>query len=217
MNTIKNRFLAAAAPLGWHAFVALVGVRARLLDVGCGNNSPYRVKTQRPDVHYIGLDVGDYNQTAPILADQYIVTSPADFRSAIEGLAGSLDAVISSRNVEHCLDPDRVLRAMAAALKPGGLMYVSFPSQASAGFPSRAGCLNFFDDPTHRDMPEFDHVAGCLKAGGCDIVVNQPSYRPAVMRVAGAMFEPLSRWRGQTMFGTWAYYGFESILWARKC
>lgn len=31
-----------------------------LLDVGCGNGSPYWFKANRPDLYYVGLDVGDY-------------------------------------------------------------------------------------------------------------------------------------------------------------
>jgi SAM-dependent methyltransferase len=216
MNSFKNRLLAFTSRRGFRAFVSEVAPRATLLDVGCGNNSPYKVKTQRPDVHYIGLDVGDYNQTTPMLADQYILTGPADFAMAIEKMAGTADAIISSHNIEHCIDPDRVLKAMTAALKSGGLMYISFPSEASATFPSRDGCLNFFDDPTHRTLPRFGHIANCLRAGGCNILVSEPLYRPVLLRVAGALVEPLSRKRGRTMFGTWAYYGFESILWVRK-
>jgi SAM-dependent methyltransferase len=216
MNSFKNRVLALASRRGWRAFVSEVASRATLLDVGCGNNSPYKVKTQRPDVHYIGLDVGDYNQTTPMLADQYILTGPEDFALAIEKLAGTVDAIISSHNIEHCIDPDRVMKAMIAALRSGGLMYLSFPSEASATFPSRGGCLNFFDDPTHRVLPRFGHIADCLRAGGCDVLVSEPLYRPGLLWVAGALVEPLSRKRGRTMFGTWAYYGFESILWVRK-
>lgn len=214
--TIKNQFSAFVSPKGWRAFVGTVGSQARLLDVGCGNNSPYKVKTQRPDLHYIGLDVGDYNQTRPMLADEYILAGPEDFPLAIERLAGTLDAIISSHNIEHCLDPGRVLTAMAAALRPGGQMYVSFPSEASATFPSRGGCLNFFDDPTHLELPRFDQVADHLRAGGCEIIVSERLYRPVALRAAGALLEPLSRRRGRIMLGTWAYYGFESILWARK-
>jgi hypothetical protein len=36
---------------------------AKVLDVGCGNNSAQSTKKLRPDIYYVGLDVGDYNQT----------------------------------------------------------------------------------------------------------------------------------------------------------
>lgn len=214
--TIRTHLSALMMPFGWRAFVGELALNARLLDVGCGNNSPFKVKTQRPDLHYIGLDVGNYNQTRPMLADEYILTKPDDFSLAIERLAGTVDAIISSHNIEHCLDPGRVVMAMAAALKPGGRMYISFPSKASATFPSRGGCLNFFDDPTHVELPDFDELVEHLKLCGCEILVSEKAYRPALLRATGALLEPISRLRGQTMIGTWAYYGFESVIWARK-
>jgi SAM-dependent methyltransferase len=216
INSVKNRLSRSASPHGWRAFVASVKRDGTVVDVGCGNNSPYKLKTQRPDINYIGIDVGDYNQTSPILADEYIVTNSDSFPSAIEGLAGRADAVISSHNIEHCGDQGRVLRAMAAALRPSGLMYISFPSEASAHFPSRRGCLNFFDDPTHKALPKFDQIGTELRQLGCELLVSEPRYRPIILYLAGALLEPLAKRRQSTMFGTWAFYGFESILWLRK-
>lgn len=216
IDSMKNRLTIAASPHGWRAFVASLKQGATVVDVGCGNNSPYKLKTQRPDINYIGIDVGDYNQTSPILADEYIVTNSESFPSVIEGLAERADAVISSHNIEHCADPPRVLRAMARALRPSGVMYVSFPSEASAHFPSRRGCLNFFDDPTHKTLPIFAHIATGLQQLGCELLVSEPQYRPIILYLAGALVEPLARRRKSTMFGTWAFYGFESILWLCK-
>lgn len=124
--------------------------------------------------------------------------------------------MISSHNIEHSVDPRRVLKALVKALKPGGKIYVSFPSEASVSFPSRGGCLNFFDDSTHRDLPRFDQIEAYLRDAGCEITVSERQYRPMLPRLTGALLEPLSRHRGHTMFGTWAYYGFESILWGRR-
>ena len=46
-----------------------------MLDVGCGNNSPRIAKSIRPDIYYVGVDVGDYNQENGSIecADEYIV------------------------------------------------------------------------------------------------------------------------------------------------
>ena len=91
-----------------------------ILDVGCGNNSPYRVKGILPKCNYIGLDIGDYNQTKPLLADKYISTTPNDFHAEIDKFDEYFDVVISSHNIEHCNDRDAVLIAMMKSIKKGG-------------------------------------------------------------------------------------------------
>lgn len=94
----------------------------RILDVGCGNRSPENVKSILDKVYYVGIDVGDYNQTSASksCADEYHIVSGEEFACAIENYKDSFDAVISSHNIEHCEEPERVLRAMAASLKTGG-------------------------------------------------------------------------------------------------
>ena len=47
---------------GRETFLKTVKHGSVVLDVGCGNNSPAYFKALRPDIYYIGLDVGDYNQ-----------------------------------------------------------------------------------------------------------------------------------------------------------
>jgi SAM-dependent methyltransferase len=200
----------------------LVGLKSHphLLDVGCGNSSPLRYKYLRPDMFYIGLDVENYNQSDLSLAsaDRYQVVGTEEFAAAIEAMEGQMDAVISSHNIEHTLEPQRVLRAMGRALKPGGRMYLSFPTEASVGFPSRAGTLNFHDDATHVNMPVFSEVCRTLRDLELEIEYADPRYRPVVLAAIGFLLEPVSRLLGRMIpFGaTWAYYGFESILWVRK-
>lgn len=142
-------------PSGKYAFVASLREGSRLLDVGCGNNSPYRTKEIRPDVFYVGMDIGDYNQKLNVreYADKYIVTSSANFAAELEGLQETFDAVISAHNLEHCEEPQRVLTAMLRSLKKGGEIYLSFPCEASVHFPQRKNTLNFYDDETHLVRP----------------------------------------------------------------
>ena len=75
----------------------LQGLRAdsRILDVGCGSNSPYHTKEILPDCHYTGIDVSDYNHTKPITADRYVVTTPDRFAGEIAKFKDEFDAVIS--------------------------------------------------------------------------------------------------------------------------
>lgn len=215
---IQDRLRAAVSPAGKRSFLLQLGRRARLLDVGCGNDAPIYCKRLRPDLHYIGLDIDDYNQSerSKMLADEYILVRPERFAQAIESLQGSVDAVISSHNLEHCAEPERVLDAMCRAVAPGGVLFLSFPSAASVEFPSRGGTLNFYDDSTHRNLIDWERTLAKLCAHGFNMARSHRRYRPPVLYVIGAACEPFSRARRKVLPGTWAYWGFESIIWASK-
>jgi SAM-dependent methyltransferase len=201
---------------GKGAFIQALPYKATILDVGCGNNSPFRTKSLRADLHYTGLDVGDYRQTKPNLADEYLVASPAEFAAQLEGM-GSFDAVISSHNLEHCNDRDRVLVAMVKRLKPGGLLYLAFPSEHTIGLERRVGTLNYKDDPSHIDLPpDWNATLMCLNSEGMEVLFSAESYKPFLLSVFGAIVEPISKLRKTVMLGTWQLHGFEAIIWARK-
>jgi SAM-dependent methyltransferase len=202
-------------PKGKGSFLNVVKHNGALLDVGCGNNSPQRIKAIRPDVVYTGIDIQDYNQQAASLG-KYIVTDAGKFAADIAQMAGSFDAVISSHNIEHCNDRYGTLEAMIRALKAGGLLYLAFPAAQSIHFPSRAGTLNYYDDPTHRDLPpDFEKIVSILHANNMDILYAAKAYRPFPARVAGAVREWVFRPK-KVSYIVWAYYGFEAIIWARK-
>jgi SAM-dependent methyltransferase len=207
----------------WHlyskdTFLRSLPPQPQVLDVGCGNNSPKLIKTWRPDCYYVGLDVGDYNQdvTPDSIADKYILSSPEGFAPAIEAMHENFNAVISSHNIEHCDDPDRTLKAMLNALKIGGRLYLSFPSEASVRFPSRVGTLNFYDDPTHRHVLNFKQTRETIEHAGFRIDVAIRRYRPLSHAIPGLLKEPLYAIQKRVSYQTWALYGFESINWATR-
>jgi SAM-dependent methyltransferase len=216
----RARFQALLRRRGKDAFVSGLPLGAAVFDVGCGNNSPERVKSIRPDVHYVGLDVADYVQTHQSIraADDYRITSPSEFAAAIAREIGTMDAVISSHNLEHCADQASVLSAMCGALKPAGKLYLSFPCAESVRFPSRRGTLRFSDDPTHVKPPDWSAVLASLSASGMKVEWASARYRPAGPWVLGALLEPVSFLAGRVMplGSTWALWGFESVLWAVK-
>jgi len=206
-------------PRGKLAFLASLPPAASVLDVGCGNNSPRDAKILRPDLDYTGLDVEDYNQRDSLhYADTYILASSADFADAIAAHAGRMDAVLSSHNLEHCDDPAAVLKAMAAALRPGGHLFLAFPCEESVRFPKRRGTLNFFDDSTHRSVPAAGAVLDSLRECGFTVVYACRRYRPGLLASLGLVLEPLGWLLGRNMpaGATWALYGFESVIWARR-
>lgn len=172
---------------------------------------------QRPDLVYYGLDVGDYNQQDPERhADHYILTSPENFAAEIEGMKDTFDAVVSSQNLEHCNDPERVLSSMLQSCKAGGRLYISFPCEASISFPKRYGTLNFYDDSSHVYLPNFNRIVDTIIANGFKIEFMARRYRPVPGFLLGLLLEPFGRVlkRNMPYAATWMLYGYESVIWA---
>jgi SAM-dependent methyltransferase len=198
-------------------FLSKLNSNSRILDVGCGNNSPFRTKQILPNCNYTGIDIGDYNQSKPILADNYILTTPQNFYNEIRKLSESFDAVISCHNLEHCDDRESTLEAMLNALKMNGRIFLSFPCEKSVKFPKRRGTLNYYDDSTHKLLPpNFMETLSSIKAKGFEIEYAERNYSPILLRLIGLVCEPLSKIKNRNMIGTWEYYGFESIIVAKK-
>lgn len=216
---MRQQAVMALRTRGKLAFLRSLPEKSRVLDVGCGNNSPRHYKTLRPDIVYTGIDVADYNQLASVeYADTYVLTRPAEFAATIASMRGKEDAVISAHNLEHCDEPDAVLKAMVDSLAPGGRLFLAFPCEESVGFPKRHGTLNFYDDDTHNTVPAWNTVLQTLRAEGLTIEYASKRYRPWALAFAGLLLEPLAFALRRNMPGGvgWALYGFESIIWARR-
>lgn len=211
------RLKARLRPLGKLAFILNLDPKSKVLDVGCGNNSPSFVKKFLPNCTYFGLDIGNYNQTTQHIANYYLLVPPNEFSSAIGKYENYFDAIISSHNIEHCNDPIGTLRAMAKALAQEGKIYISTPCEASINFPSREGTLNFHDDSTHIDKPmHYEELIMVLKDEGISITKSTKRNRPFFFYLLGALLEPCSIISKRVLKGTWDYYGFESIIWGTK-
>jgi SAM-dependent methyltransferase len=206
-------------PRGKRSFITDCPEFGRVLDVGCGHNSPKEFKSLKPHSYYVGVDVADCRQLEDPrrYADEYFIVDPVRFSSFIESRPMSFDVVISSHNLEHCDQPVETLSAMCRALLPRGRMYLSFPSELSVRFPHRIGCLNFRDDPTHQDdPPNFNLVVGIIRREGLEITYCARRYRPPIKALQGLLLEPYSALRRKVMPGTWALYGFETVIWATR-
>lgn len=204
-------------PHSKYSFLSKLKPNSEVLDVGCGNNSPYITKKIQPSCIYTGIDVCDYNQTESNLADNYILTSPECFVDEISKFKGCADAVISAHNIEYCNDREKTLDAMLDAIKVGGKLFISFPSENSINLPTRFGTLNYFDDPFHKDLPpDFDRVVRTISQAGFEIEFAARNYQPFLDWFRGFLNERNSRTQNRVIGSTWAYHGYESIIWARK-
>lgn len=107
--------------------------------------------------------------------------------------------------------------AMLDSVVIGGKIFLAFPSEDSTKFPSRVGCLNYFDDSSHKKLPpRYEKIIDTLRESGFRIVFSASNYKPPILWFLGLFLEPISSYLGKVLRGTWEYYGFEAIIWAEK-
>jgi 2-polyprenyl-3-methyl-5-hydroxy-6-metoxy-1,4-benzoquinol methylase len=189
----------------------------RVLDVGCAEASSYFTKLLLPESYYVGIDICEYESDTPDLSDEMIITPPTDFSKCINELDSEFEIVISSHNLEHCYEPYKTLEAMCEKVAEGGYLYISFPCQNSKHFPVRAGSLNYFQDPTHQAEGIYlSQIQAVLVKKNMVSILQNERNRPRLMFLIGLAIEPISFLRKKVMFGTWALYGFETVILVQK-
>lgn len=218
VNKLKRFARNCIQPINLGELLRSLPPEALILDVGCGNHSPARYKNVNPDTRYYGLDIAEYNLSAAdyALAEEIRFVESSAFDKGVLGFGKQFDLIISSHNLEHVDQPESVLEAMASSLSVGGKLWLAFPSQRSVGFPSRGGCLNFFDDDTHKRPVNEAAVLQRLHAHGLSIRHFKPGYRPMLPYLVGAVQEPFSRLAGHIFSHTWSFWGFETIVVAQR-
>lgn len=129
-----------------------------LLDVGCGDMLYREMVLGEPGrvTRYVGLDLqgSEYVQTAPDLTWDGS-TIPLD--------DNSIDCVLATELLEHCPNPEAVLREIGRVLAPGGVLLVTVPF------------LWPIHDPPH-DEYRFTPFAieRLVASGGLDVATLEP-------------------------------------------
>ena len=128
---------------------------------------------------------------------------------------GSYDFVILNHVLEHMAAPAPILAALCLKLKPGGYIWIAFPSLRSLSLPSSEDeTLQFCDDPTHVYVPEIREVANILLANGVKILHAGRSREGFITTLADG-FKLLKRLLKRLMTGRfsgrglWYLLGFE--------
>jgi SAM-dependent methyltransferase len=198
--------------------------RVSVLDVGCGNDSAFWTKQVLPECHYVGIDIEDYAFEKKEFANEYYLTDSLKFAGLIHDVGvqdsagtkseyGKFDAVISAHNLEHVHDRFATLIAMCSALKKGGRIFLAFLSSKTVYFPSRIGSLNYYDDPSHTgEPPNFSETISILEQNGIIISFKARRYRDSRKPLTGIRNEYKSHRTKSVLEGTWALWGFESII-----
>ena len=199
----------------------LDGGAIRILDIGCGNNSPSTTKAWFPGCHYAGADIQHYNNDAGDLAamdEFFLLGADGTGYSAIPD--SSYDFVILHHVAEHMSDPGFILTTICTKIKPGGYIWIAFPSLRSLSLPSGEGTLQFCDDPTHIYVPGIREICNVLLANGVK-VLHAGRSRSLVRELLGAVVLPWAllrrmvtgRFSGK---GLWYILGFEDHVFGQR-
>jgi SAM-dependent methyltransferase len=190
----------------------------RILDIGCGNNSPTTTKRWFEDCHYSGADITRYNNSASDLAaidTFYPLGVDGSGYDAIPN--ASFDFVILHHVIEHIPNPNPTLAAICEKLKPGGVIWIAFPSLKSLSLPSP---LHFCDDPSHVYIPHVREVANVLLSN--NVRVLHAGRSKAFIRTAlGVVMLPLALLRRAVTGrlsgkGLWYVLGFEDCVFGQR-
>jgi 2-polyprenyl-3-methyl-5-hydroxy-6-metoxy-1,4-benzoquinol methylase len=192
----------------------------RILDIGCGNNSPTLAKRWLPGSHYSGADIQRYNNSDADLAAMdnfYLLGVDGSGYDAIPD--GSFDLVILHHVLEHMFKPNLTLSTICQKLKPGGYIWIAFPSLRSLSLPSAKGTLQFCDDDTHVYLPDIREVSNVLLANGFTIK-HAGTSRDIPRALIGAALLPWALGRklftGKLSEGLWHILGFEDHVFGQR-
>ncbi len=154
-------------------------IDARFLDVGAGsgNLSFWKGwgKPVRNDIKMYGVDVRDAEHK-----NNYVNFQVADVEKTGLGFNdGFFDIIFLSHVLEHFNNPEYVLKEIRRVTKPGGRIYIEFPSPVTVYYPTREDFLkkgfevsitNFFDDVSHKRTYTMEFLDVMLHGAGLKIV-----------------------------------------------
>lgn len=199
----------------------LTSASLRILDIGCGNNSPMTTKKWFPGCYYAGADIQQYN-----LCEQDIAAMDRFYPLGSDGSGyasipdDSFDFIILHHVVEHMSAPEQTLLTICSKLKPGGFIWIAFPSLRSLSLPSAEGSLQFCDDPTHVYVPDVREISNLLLSTGIS-VLHAGRSRDLIRELIGGIILPwalLKRGLTGKMSGKglWYIFGFEDHVFGQR-
>jgi SAM-dependent methyltransferase len=209
-------------------FMRQVPPGAKLLDLGCGRfKTLKRLREQRPDLEYYGVDIMDVSADCPT----GVAFKRADIdREPLPFPDAQFDAIFFCHVLEHLIYPMNALTELQRVLKPGGLVYIEGPSTRALFLPSlsfvkSAGPLkavgddlNFFDNFTHvrplskRSLHMFLELASC-EAEKLGYVRNPLKTAIAPLMVLFGLLSLKRRW---ICVGLWELAGWSVYAVGRK-
>ena len=192
----------------------------KILDVGCGNQSPSRTKRHYPKCRYYGLDKTPQHNISKedlVSMEQFFEIDLSDINNLSFVPDRFFDCILFSHVIEHLENGREVIAALLHKLVKGGIIYIEFPSPKSVNFPSMKGTLNFYDDPTHIKIYQLEEISTLFSVEEFDII--KAGTRRSLKRI---LFLPVYALVSLVVNGyiggsvCWDIYGFADHLIAVK-
>jgi 2-polyprenyl-3-methyl-5-hydroxy-6-metoxy-1,4-benzoquinol methylase len=162
----------------------LVGKQKDVLDVGCGHGYFSR-ELHKQGNRIVGIDIVPEPDERDVL-ERYIQADLNDRRLDLADLVGDrrFDVVLLPDVLEHLNEPERLLRACKAVLRPHGIVIISLPNVANITV--RASLLMGRFDYTERGILDRTHLRfftrktarDLVKKSGYDIVEHRMTVMP---------------------------------------
>jgi SAM-dependent methyltransferase len=158
-----------------------IGPGAAVLDVGCGTGGPGRFLTRELGCDYLGVD---FSASAVALAREYAAGLPCRYAVAHAPPlpAGPFDAVLLLEAMLAVEDKEPLIRAVAAALRPGG----RFALTLEEGTPLTAAERAAMPDPDTVWLSPIDAVTASLERAGL-VVTSLEDHSPEHRAMAQAL------------------------------
>ena len=122
----------------------------RILDIGCGSQSPALTKYWINTSEYHGVDNGYWEDDVEGYKDIdkfYMLDLNNGLLDQIP--EGYFDIIILSHVIEHIKNGEYIISSLCTKLRSKGVIYIETPSPRTINYPSAIGFLNFYDDQTH--------------------------------------------------------------------
>jgi SAM-dependent methyltransferase len=175
-----------------------------------------------PDCDYSGVDIQRYNideHDDAAMDSFYLVGADGSGYDSIPN--NTYDFVVLHHVIEHMRNPAPVLAGLCRKLKPGGYIWIAFPSLRSLSLPpATEGTLQFCDDDSHVYLPDIREVSNILLANEVT-VLHAGKTRDVVRSLIGIAVLPLTLIRrvltGKlSAMGLWYLLGFEDHVFGRR-
>jgi SAM-dependent methyltransferase len=151
---------------------------ATIVDVGCGSGSTLRLvrKFGPKDLRLIGWDFPGPHLDHLASAGFETIAAPI----VAENTPAQVDVFIMNQVIEHFAEPDALLAALRAALKPGGVLFIETPD--TKGLDAKwfkSGYWGGYHIPRHMVLFDRENLCSLLDRQGFRTVATESLPSPA--------------------------------------